>query len=585
MDWGVLYDLPAATGAIQPDLAYAWEESPDGMSFTFHLVDNATWTDGVPVTSADVKWSLDWTRTDNRTKFHYRIVTVLHVTSIEAPDDHTIVIHTSERVPSWMRIFAYNSIHNMGIYPKHIYDPMVNGGIDPYDNPQSRAPTVTCGPFIFEEWARGAFLRFKRNPTYHYPRFPFVDEVIVKFIADPATAWTALLANELDAFSYELNPPFATVKLVSQGAYPDLVTYECGSLYAVEITINHQDQYLGDKAVRQAINYAINREEIAEKGYVGLYPAHYQHSQPTFYALPYINPDAVLPGHDPAMAEQILDDAGYPRDPQTGWRFTIELAPFPTTPTRVIMDIVEVQLEAVGINCDYQNYDDITISQKLRDGDFGLISEWSRYGLVPVDDYRENFHIDGFKNWGKFNNAELNQLLDDALLETDPDEIIDMIHRVQEICTEEIAEMPITFDTKYQIMRKGWSGMAQTPDAFGTLNSWFSYRSVFNEMYTQPATVPLEEVVAGLTDDLEALSGRLEQSNEALAASIGSIATALDSLGTALSNSLDALSTQTDALSTQTNALSAAMFTIQILVGLAVIIAIVAIIVPFVRKS
>ena len=156
-----------ANDQILPDLAESWEFSEDGLTLTFHLHEGMKWHDGEPFTSADVKWTLDtmkeqkWTKSDS----------VASVTSIECPDDNTVVLNLSQRD---VAIVAKLGWYATFIMPEHIWnDPQYS---DFVSNPAAWNPIGT-GPYKFEKYEAGVGTTLVKNEEY-FGGQPIIEKLI-----------------------------------------------------------------------------------------------------------------------------------------------------------------------------------------------------------------------------------------------------------------------------------------------------------------------------------------------------------------------------------------------------------------------
>jgi peptide/nickel transport system substrate-binding protein len=167
----------------QPDLAEKWSISPDGKRITFNLVHNARWHDGVPFTSADVKFTYE-----KVTRELSPIRSVFQsITKIVTPDPYTVVIERS-------RPFSLLYFNGSGgaILPKHLYE-----NTDIATNPHNLRPVGT-GPFKLKEWVKGSHIELVRSGDYFKPGKPYLDRVIFKFIGDVPSGIAALEKGEID---------------------------------------------------------------------------------------------------------------------------------------------------------------------------------------------------------------------------------------------------------------------------------------------------------------------------------------------------------------------------------------------------
>ena len=132
---------------IVPSLAKSWEIAPDGLTYTFHLV-AASWSDGKPVTSEDVKFTLLEVSSKYGSKF---VAPGKAIKAIETPDPLTVVIHLSK--PFGPFLFSLACEQNAAILPAHVFR-----GSDVLKNPASQTTPVGQGPFQLPEWVRGDHL-------------------------------------------------------------------------------------------------------------------------------------------------------------------------------------------------------------------------------------------------------------------------------------------------------------------------------------------------------------------------------------------------------------------------------------------
>src|ERR687894_365423 len=164
MNWDQLVNFSPDDLSPTPGIAESWEVSPDKKTVTFKLVEGAEWSDGEPITSRDVKYSLDVLGGEGLIFSGY----TSNVTEIETPDDQTVVIHTSQpdaRIVGGL--FVY-------IIPEHVYGRTPVKELTRSFQPE--LPLVGSGPFIVTEFRRGRIVRMERNPRFSGPK-PKYDEI------------------------------------------------------------------------------------------------------------------------------------------------------------------------------------------------------------------------------------------------------------------------------------------------------------------------------------------------------------------------------------------------------------------------
>jgi len=289
----------------RPDLAESWKVSDDGLTYTFNLVRNATWHDGRPFTSSDVKFTFS----DVLLKHHPRGAVVLKaVESIETPDPHTVVFKLKHPYDPLMKFMGNEAF----IIAKHLYE-----NTDILKNPYNLKPVGT-GPFTFKEWKKGSHLILERNPTYFRKGKPYLDKIIVKIVPDASSRMIAFEAKEID-YLYYVNLPSSEVSRIKNK--PGFVVSSKGHEVGPSIMMmafNLRKAPFNNLKLRQAIAHAIDRQYIEEKADYGLgKPAIGPIASATRWAF---NPNVTQYDFNPRKAEQLLDEAGYPRG-SDGTRF------------------------------------------------------------------------------------------------------------------------------------------------------------------------------------------------------------------------------------------------------------------------
>jgi peptide/nickel transport system substrate-binding protein len=303
LDWDLLVNFSPDDLTPVPGIAKSWDVSKDKKTVTFHLIEGAKWSDGQPITSKDVKYSLDVLGTNGLIFSGY----TSNVTKIDTPDANTVVVHTSQpdaRIVGGL--FVY-------IIPEHVYGKtpvkQLTGSFQP------KLPLVGSGPYVVTEFSRGHILTMERNPNWRGDK-PKYDEIQFFKYGTGDAVNRALKLGEIDSI-WEVEPPsypqmehVDNIKAVrsSSPSFTELAFNLCSKANCPEAKFNPGVQ---DRAVRQAIAYAVDRNrvnEISSRGTSfighGLLPSYYK----SFYQKP-----ADDYPYDPDKANQILDDAGYKR--------------------------------------------------------------------------------------------------------------------------------------------------------------------------------------------------------------------------------------------------------------------------------
>jgi peptide/nickel transport system substrate-binding protein len=293
--------------------------SPDGLTITWKLKPGLKWSDGAPLTSADVVFTYEAIMDEAN------VVTQRSayesIASVEAPDDLTVVIKFKEVYPPWQILFTQGPNNAGAILPKHILQGKKALESDPF----IRMPTVGSGPFVITEWIPGDRMLLVANENFHKGR-PKLDQINIKFVPDPETALAALQTGDVDWYPDFSESDIATLlQLESEGKLKSLVVpgpdfehyfFNLGTTAGVEGWPNSKSDVDGfcpfkDIRVRKAIIYGIDRQAIVDSLLEGktIVPA----SQWPNSA--WTNTSLQPEPYDPEKAKALLDEAGYKPGP------------------------------------------------------------------------------------------------------------------------------------------------------------------------------------------------------------------------------------------------------------------------------
>ncbi|MEW6381277.1 MAG: ABC transporter substrate-binding protein [bacterium] len=231
-------------GEIQPCLAASWKIGDGGRKWTFHLRKGVRFHDGQPFTAADVAFTINLLRDPHLRKGYSQFYQ--QITKVEARDPYTIDIHLISPSAS----FIYGLV--LGIVPRHLLQ-----GRDIHNTPFNYQPIGT-GPFRLTQWSPDR-LEFEANQDYFLGR-PYLDRVVVKIFQSQDSALANLMNGETDAFQLSDSASYDMIKRISCfRIYSALMPY-----YYI-VGFNLANPLFQDRRVRQALNYAINRESIIRK--------------------------------------------------------------------------------------------------------------------------------------------------------------------------------------------------------------------------------------------------------------------------------------------------------------------------------
>ena len=227
--------------------------SPDGLTIAYRLRRNASWSDGVPVTSRDVIWS--WQAIENTNNNVVSRHGYDDVASIDAPDPHTVAVHLKRRFSPFVNTFFAESDQPYDVVPAHVLSryPNINGV--PFD----AMPTVSDGPFRLERWQRGDRIVLGANPTF-FQGTPGLSRIEIEFVPNEESAINLLRTHAID---YIFQPSIQTYPTLRTLPDAHIVWVNMNAYEGVELNLSHP--VLTDPRVRTAIAAAIDKNALTRQ--------------------------------------------------------------------------------------------------------------------------------------------------------------------------------------------------------------------------------------------------------------------------------------------------------------------------------
>lgn len=262
-----IYDtllMPTDDGqGVQPGLATEWKVADDGMSVTLKLREGIKFSDGSPILPSDVAWSLKRAATPENGIWGFLVSAI---TDITAADDGTITIKLNRADPS---IIPALSVFNTAILPQKLFEAMP-GTTDAEKAKAFSEKPVGSGPFMLESWERGSVMKLVKNPYYwdigdDGQPLPYLDGVTFEVIPDDATRILRLQSGELDGAEFI---PYARVAELQATEGINMVLFPSTKIEYITLNTRPQiegvDNPLSNPKVRQALNYATNKDAIIQ---------------------------------------------------------------------------------------------------------------------------------------------------------------------------------------------------------------------------------------------------------------------------------------------------------------------------------
>lgn len=465
----VIKDL---NGKFDPALARSWNASDDAKVWTFHLDENATWSDGVPFTCADVKFTNDYMKSHNLT-----LGFVLHdVESVSCPDDHTAVMTLKTSYSGFLDQISHTPGITMS--PKHFWENI--------SDPQHYADTrfVGTGPFVFVKSEPG-YAQLKRNDAY-YGTVPKVSGIVLKLITNPDSQVLALKNGEIDVVS-GITPAVAQ-NLVQDKNISVYAIHDAGSF---EVAFNMNQYPSNISGFRRAMSHAIARDTISSLIGTGT-PTN------TTFLIPglagdYVNPkDTGMYNYNLTEAQEMLAAAGFVKNPSgtlvgpDGMPVTITI---PTGGeggsgkqnsgvnlgggnTQKILTILKNDWAKLGITVSTVAYEDKTRYRSAVNANPIFIDS---FPVQLHDDANAliNFAVTPTQetNYYNYNNPEYNSLVSQMKNTSDPDKIRQLAYQMQDLLARDIPTVPVcTSDTLVAYRNDRFTGWDIGPGYYSILN-------------------------------------------------------------------------------------------------------------------
>jgi len=398
---------------VTPDLALSWE-TPDPLTYIFHLRPGVKFHDGRPLTSADVKFTFDSLlsgaiKSPKRGSFKM-------VDSIDAPDDGTVIFHLHEPYASFLWSLTRPVV---GIVPR-------GSGPDVAQHP------IGSGPFRFVSMAADEEIILARNENY-FDGAPNIEHLRIRIVPDVTVRALELRKGSADATINSLTPDMVATLGKEKGLLAD---QQPGTTLAY-ISFNFDDPTLAKREVRQALAYATDRKTIIQYLLRG-------QARPASSLLPpnswAFNSDVQQYDFDPVRAENLLESAGFHRG-KDGVRLHLTLKTSTDESTRLLSEALADQWKRVGVALELRPLEFATFYTDITRGSFQMYAlRWVGANNDP-DIFEFVFSLKKMPpagaNRGHYSNPQLDVLLQQEHVEMDQEKRKAILAQVQKIVAED----------------------------------------------------------------------------------------------------------------------------------------------------
>ena len=421
---------------IVPELAESWEQ-PDSLTYIFRLRRGVKFHDGTDLTADVVKWNFE--RMLDPATGSIRRSELGNVKSVDVTDAHTIRVNLKQPDAALLATLADRA----GMM-------VSRAAVERHGKDFARNPVGT-GSFQFVEWVKDDHLTVRRVPGYWRAGLPYLDEIVYKPIPDHTVKLTALRTGALDLID-ELPPK----DLGGTKANPKLRVIETPGLGYRRIELNHTRPPFNNKAIRQAVAWAINREAIHRAVFFGTGALAQGPIPPRSWAYEPLAGYGGTP--DLAKAKEKLAEGGQPN----GFRFVLNIVNTPVAQKQA--EIIQDNLKKAGVDMEIALLEVGAFDEKRRATQFdGAEGLWSGRA-DPDGNMYAHLITGGTNNWGKYSNPRLDELLRGARSASQQSERKRLYGEALRIVIDEV---PVIF-LHHDAWTKAWEarvqGYAEIPD-------------------------------------------------------------------------------------------------------------------------
>jgi peptide/nickel transport system substrate-binding protein len=446
--------------AVEPGLATSWEVSEDGLTWTFNLRKGVKFHDGTPFNADAVVFSLmrqkDKDHPAHNGDFAYWNYMYNNVEDVWKTDDYTVKIKLSEPYAPFL--------YNMASFPVMIVSPtaMTENGVEHF-----RTHPVGTGPFKFVEWKRNDRIILDKNENY-WGKKAGVDRVIIRSIPENTTRLMSLLAGEIHAMD-GVSPE--NIKTLKEEKRKDLKIVAQPGMNVGYLAMNMEKEPFGNKKVRKALAYAINKKKIVSELFEGMAVPAVNMLPPNLWGY---NDEIEDYSYNPVKAKTLLTTAGYPDGFKTDlWYMPV---PRPYMPDgKLVAQAIQQDLKKIGVECNLVTYDWGTYLEKLENfehtmcliGWMGDNGDPDNFLYVLLD--KDTATPGSAQNYSNYKSEEYHNMMIEAQRSFDQEKRDTLYKDAQTLLHEDVPTVPIAHAYNLAIVNTSVKGFKLHP----TSNFWF----------------------------------------------------------------------------------------------------------------
>ncbi len=427
-----------------------------GKTFTWTLRSDLKWSDGSPITADDYQFGYDNAIKEDKTNPDNNFVSLNDLQRLVAVKSDsnagTISITLDQFYPPDL---ALSYVTLVVPVPKKVWAGKT--WYDPTSNPEILKPTVTSGPYMVKSWDPKSEGVLVPNPYWYRGKANF-DEIILKG-GSASIVLEAVKSGQADR-AIKLPPQQADAARKD----PSLTLYEWGAVNSGfrYMEYNTKRAPMDDKAFRQALNYAVDRDNLIKLAEVGLGTAQYSFIAPDSF---FYNKDVKTYKYNVETAKKTLADAGYKLD---GGKLVskdgkpIELTvlfPISSTPRKLIATYLEQQFKQLGISVKVDGKEFNTFTKQVSAKDFDISLSAVGGGFPDPDGFRLRITTNGSGNYSQYSNPKVDELFKKGQSEADPAKRKAYYDEAQAIVTEDAPVMFLWAYTNFSPITKKIQGI------------------------------------------------------------------------------------------------------------------------------
>jgi len=473
-DWNLVCMLCERLPSIEEGTAKpeTTADGKQGIRVTWRLRADATWGDGTPVTTEDIRFTYELGRQGDTGVGPAEFYRSAYELIIE--DDRTFTFRFDKLT------FEYASLGDFVPLPAHLERAPAQAG-DPkayrtrtlYDTDTTR-PGLWNGPYQVSAVTPGSSVTLSRNAAWKGPK-PAFERIVVRAIENTASLEAALLSGQVDMIAGELGLPLdQALALEKRAANRFHFLYKPGLIYE-HLDVNLDNKALADKRVRQGLLSALDREAINQRLFSGRQPVANSDVNPLDWVY---DPTTPQWPYDPARAIALFEAAGFTQGPDgirrntAGERLSFELMSTAGNRSReLVQQVLQAQWKAVGVDIRIRNEPPrVFFSETLNRRRFQALALFA-WVKSPENVPRTTLHsteipteATGFRgqNYSGFQNAEMDQLIEDIPVTLDRDKRRALWSRLQALYAEELPALPLFFRSDAHIWPRWLEGVTPT---------------------------------------------------------------------------------------------------------------------------